>query len=271
MNGAIIRPHAITAGMVSALSPYGIDPEFPAAALADDQPKVIVQTMPHPAGDMLLIIDVDLGVDRPVSAIAVMFTNLSAAASWDAYATTSAAGRSNIATLPNQVFQMAFGQAPTTDEARRHGLWTGATILRRHFSIYVRDSAANVELVIRAGVLVIGERWVPEVNYELGSGRRLDDLSTMRQLPGGETLVERGATVPVWRATWSNITEAELRTLWRHLVAVGTGVPVLVVEDIDATEGLAEGMHYGLIEAIDWSERVQVNKQRIELRIREML
>lgn len=278
-NGLIVRLLPLGASAYSSPGGYwGVSSTFPVANLADPQPKVVTQSpAPGSAGLIGLVIDVDLGADTAIDTLAVMFTNLSTNAIWQAHAWTSAAGRPALGSevpadlLFGQSFG-AFGVAPTTRENRRHGFARGASVNRRYVRIYLQDTTAqNSEQVVRVGIVAIGQAIAPTFNFELGSGRAIDDQSTVRTLPGGETYVERGARVPRWRATWSNLSEAEYRQLWSLLTEVGTGAPILAIEDPDAVTGQAEAMHYGLIEAIDFTERVQVEKQRIELRVMEML
>lgn len=271
--GIIVRPIPLAAAQITATGNFGINAAFPATNLASRQPKVVTQTNVRSSGSTItLVINIDLLADTAIDTIALMFTNCSSEATWLAYGATAAAGAIT-ESAPNLIFtSTAFGMAPTTRELRRHALWTAATpVSRRYIRIIITDTLANAENLIRAGVPVIGQRIAPAYNFELGSGRRIDDRSQLRVLPGGETYVEEGGRVPLWRATWSNLTEAEMALIWSLLVEIGQSRPVLLVEDPDATAGQAERMHYGLLEGLDFHERVQLDKQRIDLRVRELV
>jgi hypothetical protein len=278
-NGFIARllPAAYSADATfGAGSALGIDPAFPALQLADPQPKAVLRTAAAPAGQAIsAVVAIDLGSDQPIDVVAAMFTNLTSAATWAIWASTAAQGPA-VETAPQQLLAAsAFGVAPAV-AGRRHALWTApAPITRRYVRIRLNDTAANADRFVQLGLALAGRRLAlgqgAYSNFELGSGRLIQDLSTIRTLPGGETYAERGARVPEWRATWSGVTEAEYREAWALLCAAGESAPVLAVEDPDAAPGQPEAMHYGLISGLEFTERVQIDKQRLTLRIREML
>lgn len=271
-NGIIVRPIPLTPAQVTATAPYAMNPAFPAGNMADVQPKVVAQTLPWPSGSSYMTITIDLLSDQALDTVAVLFTNLSPAATWTIFATTSAVGLATIEDAANIIAAtVAFGMPETTLTPRRFGLWTGAPITRRYLRIFLYDTAANPELLIRAGVIVVGQMIAPVFNFELGSGRKVEDESILRTLPGGERVGERGGRVPVWRGTWSNLTEAEMRQLWSLQMEVGSSRPFLLIEDPDAVTGQAEAIHYGLLEALDFNERTQLDKQRWEMRVRELV
>lgn len=278
-NGFIARllPAAYSADATfGAGSALGINAAFPAAQLADPQPKAVLRTAAAPAGQALsLVLAIDLGSDQPIDMVAAMFTNLTSAATWAIWASTAAQGPA-VETAPQQLLaSSAFGVAASVP-GRRHALWLAtAPITRRHLRIRINDTAANADRFIQIGLALVGRRLAlgqgEYANFELGSGRRVEDLSIIRQLPGGETHVERAARVPNWRATWSGVTEAHYREAWALLMEAGESAPMLAVEDPDAAPGQPEAMHYGLIQGLEFTERVQIDKQRLTLRIREML
>lgn len=278
-NGAIFRIVPYPPGAVG-IAPGSVpgDPAFLAANLANVQPKVVLRTLPHGA-NAFLVVDIDLGADTPIDGLAVLHTRFSGGAGWAILGATAGEGPLPLplGTEPaarrlfSQTSVEPFGFAPTTREDRRVGLILGTHIVR-WLRIYFFEPLAQVTeigtlLVLQR--LAMGQTW--DGNFELGSGRRVDDRSQVRTLPGGETAIERGGRVPVWRAAWSNLTEAQYRQLWSLLMEVGTGAPILAAEFQDRSPGQAEALHYGLIQSIDFSERVQLDKQRIELRIQELV
>lgn len=271
-NGLFVRIIPLAASQVTAIASSGVDPAFPAGALADRQPKTVFRTNPATgSGGISTLITIDLGTDMPVDTVALLHTGLTPAAIWAIYSEPAAAG--GVVPGPGNVrlANTAFGPVPETRDYRRHGLFTTDTAFTaRYIAIQVGD-VSTAGSIIRLGVLVIGNRLQPAFNFELGSGRRLDDQSIVRVLPGGETHSEEGAKVPLWRATWSNLSELDLVRLWSLFCEVGIGRPMLLIEDPDQTGGLPERIHYGQLVDMQWTERVQVEKQRIELQIRELL
>lgn len=272
-NGIIVQPFPIAASQISMVCLPTNDAAFPAANMIDPQPKTVAQSAAQTgSADSVMRIDIDLGADYLADTVAVMFTNLSAAASWVIYMAPAAVGTwsDSVSYLVNG---SAFGVAPSWGGGR-HALWTvpaTSRVLVRYLRIYLIDTTANSERLIRAGVVLVGARVQPVFNFELGSGFKVDDQSITRTLPGGETAIERGGITPIWRATWSNLTEVEFRSFGRIIRTFGKGAPLLLVEDPDAVTGQPEAMHYGLLEAIDFTERTQIDKQRIDMVIRELV
>jgi hypothetical protein len=278
-NGVICRLLPLTSAMFTGRPGYaGINTAFPAGNLADRQPKTVCQglTGTSPIG---IAFDVDLGADTSFDTVAIIAANVSAASgSWAVFAYTSAAGLPTFGSeAPGAlVFGMTsptpFGVAPTTRLRTRCGFVRGTSISRRYLRIFLQDlPAANPDGFVNAGVLCIGQSLAPVWNFELGSGRRIEDQSIVRVLDGGETMTERGGKVPVWRGTWSNFSEAEMRAYWSILQEIGTSEPLLIIEDPDVAPGQAEAIHYGQLISLDFHERVQLEKQRVDVTIRELV
>lgn len=278
-NGVICRLVPLASTMFTGRASYaGINAAFPAGNLADRQPKTVCQgaTGSSPLG---ICFDVDLGADTAFDTVAIVAANLSAASgAWAVYAFTQAAGLPALGaeTGAALVFGMtafgAFGVAPTTRARTRCGFVRGTSINRRYLRIYLQDApGSNPDGFVNAGVLCIGQSLAPVWNFELGNGRRIEDQSTVRVLDGGETMTERGGKVPVWRGTWSNLTEAEMRQYWSIQQEIGTSDPLLIIEDPDAVAGQAEAIHYGQLVTLDFHERVQLEKQRVDIVIRELV
>lgn len=278
-NGALFRivPYG-PAAVTSAGSVSGVNPDFPLSALANIQPKVVARS--GTAGATRdLVIDIDLGADHPVSSVAVLHTNMTAGAQWHVLGRSSVQGpfatpglEENPDRFFGQIGLTAVALPPTTRENRRFAFAVQPARVARYIRVFLREPVAAF---LEVGTILVLERLAMGQgeydNFELGSGRRVDDRSQQRELPGGETAIERGGRVPIWRATWSSLTEAHLRELWSLLMEVGTGAPILAAEFQDGSTGQAEALHYGVIQNIDFSERVQLDKQRIELRVRELL
>jgi hypothetical protein len=269
-NGIIVQPIALSGKVLAVSGSVPVDSAFPITALFDPQPKTIVQTQLTGPGSYSLVIDFDLGGDTAIDTVAVLFTNLQPGAVWQLCAATQAQGAAYLPTGPANFLSTSFGVLPSNNSSRQHGIWVGGAITMRFLRI-ILTAPTNNERVLRIGNIVIGAR-VPLVwNFELGSGRKIEDQSIIRTLPGGETAPERGGRTPLFRATWSNIADTEMRAIYALLLDLGTSAPLLIVEDPDITTGLNERIHYGLLTGLDFTERSQVDKQRIDLTIREMI
>lgn len=280
-NGAIFRIVPFAASQVTAAaSPAGVDSAFPASALANIQPKIVARSGTG-GSPRQMVIDVDLGADTAIDGVAALHTNLAMDGAWHILGRTAATGPFGAAgteTNPDRLFGQtgytAFGTVPTTRENRRFALAvaSGAGPTVRYVRVFLREATApfiEIGTLLVLQRLALGQEW--NGNFELGSGRRVDDRSQIRALPGGETGIERGGRVPQWRASWSNATEAQYQELWSLFMEAGTSAPILAAEFQDGSPGQAEALHYGLIQSIDFSERVQLDKQRIELRIQELV
>ena len=266
----IVRLIPIAAAQVSATTTDNIDGAFPAVNLVDAQPKTVCQSVASANTQRKFFrIRVDLGANTPVDTVAVLFMNFCRAPTMEVYAAPAVGG--NFDDQPgNLVFTGTVAAARTSLTLSNHGLATFSSVSRRYVSIYFNDDRVAGE-VIGAGVVCLGQSLTPAHNFELGSGRKVEDQSISRILPGGETATERGGTTPLWRGTWSNLTEAELNFVWSLLLEVGTGAPVLVIEDPDRTTGQRERIHYGQLTGLDFTERQQLDKQRIDIVVRELV
>ncbi len=279
-NGAVFRivPYAASAVGTPAGS-WPLDAAFPVSALANIQPKVVMRST-FSADPKFVVVDIDLGADTLIDGLAVLHTGFSPAAGWAILGATNAQGPLPLPLGSEPAGRRLFGQTgiesfgiePTTLENRRFGFIARASHSVRYLRVYFYEPAAGV---VEVGTLLVLQRLAMGQdqfgNFELGSGRRVDDRSQRRALPGGETAIERGGRVPEWRATWSSLTEAQYRQLWSLLNEAGTSAPVLAAEFQDGSAGQAEALHYGLIQSIDFSERIQLDKQRVELRFQELL
>lgn len=257
---------------------YGINGNFPAGNLADPQPKTVVQGNTG-AGSIGVVVDIDYGANTEMDGLAIIGTNVSAANGWwDAFATADGTALPAIGAetggqrLAFTGLNGAFGVAPTTRSQVRHGVALGATVSRRYVRVYLRDQlGSNPDGVVRAGIISAVKTIVPFWNFEDGDGRKVEDQSTVRLLPGGETAIERGGRTPIWKGSWGDLTDTELRTIWSLLIEVGTGAPVMVIEDPDAVAGQNECIHYGCFTSLEFTERIRADKQRIDVTLREMV
>lgn len=275
-NGILVRQLCSAANIIGVATYAGVDPDFPSSALFDRQPKVVCAGNDAGAGNpVIMIVGIDLGSDQTIDTVAALFTNLSPAGTLTVYSATEATGY-NPALITNRNhfgLGVSFANiAATARQSRSHLLAQGTPVgVARFLEIYIADTAANLERLVRCGVLFIGRRFAPAFNFELGSGRKIVDRSTVWELEDGGTETWRKGRTPLARARWSNLSEAELRELWSMMANLGESEPLLWVEDPDATAGLQERIHYGTWTGLDWNERVQLEKQSIDLTLREWL
>ena len=269
-NGVIVQPLPITAAMLRTST--GTDPAFPATNLLDPQPKVIWRTTTY--GDFAHYID--FGVDTAFDTVALLYANSSAHATIRITGATSAEGNGDgTSDLSHLLAAQAGARPPARSAASRfHVVRSVGPQVMRYLKVFVNDDATNPDGRLSAGILLVGQSWQcanPQFNFELGAGRKVVDLSDKRQLPGGENGRWAKAKVPAFRATWSNMEDADLRALWAILIAVGNTEPLLVIEDPDTTAGLNERIHYCTIDSLDYYQRVQVDKSSIELKVTDWL
>lgn len=279
-NGFLLRSLALAAGNFggASYSTVGINASFPVASLANPQPKVVMQTNAYAGGTPRTMVEIDLGADTSIDTLIAMHATCGPSMTWRIYGANAATGLPAINTEGAGLqiwgftgFQ-AFGQAPTTGLIRRGAVVAGTAVTVRYLRVYFEEVAStNPYGLFSLGTLAVGRRLQPNFNYEFGGGRRVQDRSTIRELPGGEIGRNLAARVPITRVTWGDLTDAELRSLWSLLLDVGESEPVLLCEDPDPVTGQNEGLHYGTLSALDFFERSAPDKSRIELRLREWL
>lgn len=266
--GMIIQPYGLPGTAFSAAS--GGDPAFPAAALADPQPKVVARLLGGAATELR----VDLGGDAAIDAVGLLFASVKPGAIASLFGSRSADGPV-VVSEATRLFgpgPTAFAPAPDT-RPRMHVLFTGPRAVARYLAIRITD-AAPVPASMDVGVVLVGTNVAPvdpDRTYDLGSSRGLADQSEKRRLPDGSLHIERGAIVPTFRAAWSNLADADRDRLWTALRGLGESRPLLLVEH--ATGGVVthDMIHYGVLERVDRLERTQPNKSKIELTLEEWL
>lgn len=279
-NGFLLRSAALAASNFggASYSTVGINAAFPVANLANPQPKVVVQTNAYAGGTPRTMVEIDLGADTSIDTVIAMHATCGPSMTWRIFGANNATGMPAINTegAGLQLFGFtafqAFGQAPTTRLIRRGAVAAGNPVSVRYIRVYFEEVAStNPYGLFSLGTLAVGRRLQPAFNFEFGSGRRIQDRSTIRELPGGELGRNLAARVPITRVTWGDLTDAELRTLWSLLLDIGEAEPLFLCEDPDPVAGQNEGLHYGTLQGLDFWERAMADKSRIELRLREWL
>ena len=260
-NGFIFR-FAPTATVIG--SPYEAA-GFPGSNTLDRQPKVVFKSVPISAGQSIAI-QYDLGADVPVDGLALLFHNASASATMSVTAATAAAGPS----AQSIVLAIAAARSPFIGSpSSYHRVVTWTRVTARYWTFFVTEPAARGGMTI--GVARFGTLWAPGWNFETGRGRRINDLSDKRELPGGELGIWRKAKAPLIRLSWGDLADSEVDDLDSMLAEIGESEPLVLVEDPDFTAGLHNRIHYGVLDGVDFYERQMSNKSRWELKMREWL
>lgn len=251
-----------------------------AAALANPQPKVTWEL--SFAGAWAARINIDFGRDRPIDTLGLLFHNGAIGGWMSVYGRTAAEGDfpspgggeppENLLS-PNQPWR---AEPTITTATRFHGVATFPVASVRYVRLILFWPGLTDMQPFRAGVLAVGKRFQPGGllgGLDWGAGRKINDLSTVRVLPGGERGRWRAAKLPEVRGSWSHLTDAELREFWSIVSEVGEGEPVLLVEtpDTGGAAGAHERIHYGTLVGLDFYERRQTDKSRAEIRLQHWL
>ncbi|MFQ3664662.1 MAG: hypothetical protein SNJ79_01310 [Sphingomonadaceae bacterium] len=242
---------------------------------ANPQPK-ITYLLPEPNAPWgPRRIEIDLQEDREIDTIAMLFHTGSSTGTWQIFGRTAAQGpfASGDETGATLLLNATGWQTSVAHVAgRHHALYTGALGAFRYIRFLLRSLVAPFSPNFQVGVFALGRRIEPGFSFDWGAGRRIVDLSEVRTLDGGERGVWRKATVPEVRGSFSQLTDAELRRVWQLLSEAGESEPVLLCEAADTIGGAAQQrLHYGTLTSLDFFERQQANKSRIDFRLRHWL
>ncbi|MBS3961209.1 MAG: hypothetical protein KGZ61_05160 [Sandarakinorhabdus sp.] len=251
-----------------------------AAALADPQPKVTWAL--NVPGGWAARINIDFGGDRPIDTLGLLFHNGAIGGSMSIFGRTAAEGDfANLGGGESAENLLSPGQPwraePTITTATRfHGIATFTQASVRYVRLILYWPGPVDMRPFRAGVLAVGKRFQPGGllgGLDWGAGRKVNDLSNVRILPGGERGRWRAPKLPEVRGSWSHLTDAELREFWSIVNEVGESEPVLLVEtpDTGGAVGAHERIHYGTLVGLDFYERRQTDKSRAEVRLQHWL
>lgn len=154
--------------------------------------------------------------------------------------------------------------APTT-ERRRHGFAKlGSPVTSRYFGIAI----GPIGSAFTVGIFALAKAIQPVWGHDWGSGRFIDDRSEVEGLRGGGFGIERGARVPGWEFTVSELDDTELASLWDLVQEVGKSAPVVVAEDPSLTGvALNRALHYGLFDRPEAYTRETPGQNRWSFRV----
>lgn len=150
---------------------------------------------------------------------------------------------------------------------RTHALWNGTARTIRYLRLALTQPSGAGAL--SAGIVMAGEAWRPQFNMEFGGGRRVIDTGTVAQLPDGGFAAVEGARKRAFEWTLGDLTVAEIDELEELILDHGESIPLLVVEDPDATTGQRNRIHYGLFVGLKAYERANPAQTKLALSFEE--
>ena len=190
-------------------------------------------------------IDLDFAQPATFDTIFVGYTNLPATGAGSLI--TVQAGNAT----PTDAWLGSFASAPGDGGGPQHILCGVAVQTSRYLRISQQDMPAGAVI----GVVAVGLAWRPTWNMEWGSGRPIDDTSTVERLFGGGFGIDAGTVFTGLDWTFGDLLDVEVRQLYRIVRQLGKARSLLVIEDPDPTDGLNERLHWSLFAKLDKFER----------------
>lgn len=231
-NYIIAQPYAATITATSEAA------TMPAANLDRPQPTDVWRSTSL-TGQSIAI---DLGSAKAVNIAALLFTNLTAAATWR----VQAGSTTGVSDYDSGAVTAWAGATKNVD--RPHCLLdlTAGPQTYRYWKITLTD-ASNPDTWFQAGRLILSKAFQGVRNYSYGAGRGFKDLSEREDAFGGQLLYETRARRPVlsFEAGWLNKAEMEGGILELQRTLDG---PVLAMLDPAADAARMGRMYYGLLD-----------------------
>jgi hypothetical protein len=206
-----------------------------------------------------LYFEVDLGSAQAINLVALLFTNLTAAATWQVRGATSQA---NLTAAPGyNSGAISFRAETASAETRLHGyLFLSTAQNYRYWRVDLTD-AANPATFVNAGRLVISSAWQSSRFQRKGEAITVTDTSKITRMTGGQAiptpypvLMGRDFTIPY-------LTEDEMYAQVYELARLrGTSKEALVIMDPAATTHQQKKMIYGL-----FASGVQISRPELKL------
>jgi len=194
-NFIVAQPYSITATATSAAT------SMPASNLNKVQPSDVWRSTSITGQ----VIEIDLGSAKAVDLVALMFTNLTSAATWRVQAGTT----TGVSDYDGGTVTAWAGATQNVD--RPHAmLFMSSVQTYRYWKITLTD-AANPASYFEAGRLILANAIQLTRNYAFGAGRGYIDLSTVKEAFGGQLLIEDKAKRPFlsFEANWMTAAEME--------------------------------------------------------------
>lgn len=235
-NILIATPEISDAGTVSASSSAAAGP---AANLLLMQPTDLWQST-----DLAPYLEIDLGTVKDFDLIALLFTNMTAAAQWRVRTANSQA---NLTASPTYDSGVVTFCPWSTEQDRRHGfVFNSAGWSNQWVRIDLADPT-NPEGVISAGRLYVADSYLPSFNYvALDVG--FIDTSTRARTTAGNTIPNRQGIIPTLSFDIDLDDEQEF---YAGTIAIqrrrGAARDVLAIIDPDDAVLAHDMIHYGLL------------------------
>lgn len=232
------------------------------ANLLKASPKAVWQDSLNDGSDAH--INIDLGGDALIDTVALIGTNAAAGAAW-AITSGTAVENSYTASQRTVVPSPPLRAPSAAPQQFRPVVWpalhvAAAPFTARYIRVYVNQPGGAGAMQV--GAVLAGLAFRPTWNKEWESGRGFIDTGTRTRLPDGGLAVVEGVAVPTYQWVLGDLSDDEIELLWALKRDRRTTRPTLVVEDPDATAGLAERIHYGTFTNIEAFSRRQASKSR---------
>lgn len=153
--------------------------------------------------------------------------------------------------------------------ARTHAFWTGSVVNVRYLRLSLTQPSGSA--VLSAGIALVGRAWRPQFNMEFGAGRRVIDTGTVAALPDGGFGTIEGVRKREFNWTLGDLSRDEADALEELLLDHGETIPLVVVEDPDATTGQRARIHYGLFVGLKAFERKNATQTTWQFTLEEWL
>lgn len=219
------------------------------------------EVMGFAAGVGVYAFNVDFGVPVTIDSVFLGFLGPNNGYIYNVY-TATGMGSGISAALP--AVGDGGGIGSRTRPYKHHFVRLNAPATSRYWQVSFYTETGNT-----LGIFAMGQAIQPLWGREWGSGRVVDDRSSVSPLMGGGYGIERGARVPQWQFRCGDLTDAEVQDLWVVADDVGISSPVLVIEDPDFTAGFMERVHWGLFDRPEAYERESPGRNQWSFRVRE--
>lgn len=217
--------------------------EAPADNLQTMQPKELYEIPSAAAGSK--VIDIDLGTSASYDFFALLFTNLSASATW-----SITSGTNGVVFGTTLLASTTFRAAGQTGYPRTHGFYVHSSTETNRFVRLTLSDTGNTDGVLRLGRLYICKAWRIPADYGLTFG--FSDTAEAVETVAGERIPHQRETVPALSfqlsvtgsSAWADV-QTNLYELFRKR---GSSRDVLAIIDPDDTSYAGRLVRYGTLQ-----------------------
>ena len=238
---------------------------FRVAELQSDQPGEVWRS----AGSGAQRLRADLDVATAVDTVALLYSNLTATATWRVSAADSAR---NLLVAPTyDSGERRFNATPPDARGWSHGrLWLPAPVRARYWQILLSDGAQSSGY-LQAGRLVMGLAWSPAITIDRDWIIGWVDESLRVRARGGQGYVDPRVAWRRLRVSLSWLTDAEAAALEALVAARLTARPVLAVRAFDVSAWAAGAVYGRLAPPLEPIREPYAGIHRTRLTVEEML